>query len=321
MDVADSLRKRFYRWALRGRAPEPVPITLTQRRVYVLPTRAGLAYLATLAVMLIGAINYNLSLGYALVFLLMGVGVAAILNSFRNLAHLRITPGRCPPVFAGQNATFGLILHNTRPFPRYNLTLQAVGTLPVRVDLPAEDSGEPAIPVPTIRRGWLTLPQVTLATTYPLGLVRAWAYAAPDMRCLVYPSPDQDAPPLPVGMGQSQGRLRRGHGSDDFAGLRRHQPGEPLQHVAWKSAARQPDAELLAKDFAGESSETLWLDWYSLPSNLDPENRLSIMTRWIIDAQETGLSWGLRLPDRQLAPAMGEIHFHRSLEALALYGT
>ena len=43
---------------------------LTQRRVFVLPTRQGLAYAVSLLVMLVGAINYNLSLGYALVFLL-----------------------------------------------------------------------------------------------------------------------------------------------------------------------------------------------------------------------------------------------------------
>ena len=63
--------------------------------MFVLPTRAGLAYLVALVVMLIGAINYPLSLGYALVFLLGGLGVSTILNTFRNLAHLRITTGRC----------------------------------------------------------------------------------------------------------------------------------------------------------------------------------------------------------------------------------
>jgi hypothetical protein len=38
------LHETFVRWALREKPPEPAPIILTQRRVYVLPTRAGLAY-------------------------------------------------------------------------------------------------------------------------------------------------------------------------------------------------------------------------------------------------------------------------------------
>jgi hypothetical protein len=35
--------------------------------------------------MLIGAINYNLSLGHALVFLLAGLGLVAMVHTFRNL--------------------------------------------------------------------------------------------------------------------------------------------------------------------------------------------------------------------------------------------
>lgn len=321
MALTDVLRARFYRWALRGRPPEPTPILLSQRRVYVLPTRAGLAYLLTAATMLIGAINYNLSLGHALVFLLLGIGVAAILNTFRNLAHLSVSKGRCPPVFAGGNAQFGLVLRNPRRFCRYNLTLRAGDGDAVHVDIPAEDQIETTLPAPARQRGWLTLPRVTLSTTYPLGLVRAWAYAAPDQRCLVYPTPASSAPPLPRGGGQGQERLQQVQGDDDFAGFRRHVPGEPMQRIAWKSAARQPDAELLAKHFAGESSETLWLDWAQLSPALDVEQRLSILTRWIIDAHSGGFLWGLRLPDCVLPPAKGDSHCHRSLEVLALYGT
>lgn len=319
-DALPALRQRFYLWALRGRPPEAVPIILSQRRVYVLPTRAGLVYALALVVMLLAAINYSLSLGHALVFLLVGLGVSAILNTFRNLAHLRLMPGRCPPVFAGQPAHFGLVLNNPRKYPRFSLQLRAGDGAPQLTDIPAEDQVEVALPVPTRHRGWLSLPRITLATVYPLGLVRTWAYAAPAMHCLVYPTPARDAPPLPQSGSHSQGRLKQGRGSDDFAGLRSHIPGEPLQHIAWKAVARQPEGELLAKHFAGESSENLWLDWHTLPTNLDGESRLSILTRWVLDAQAAGVQWGLRLPGRELPPAGGEGHMQQCLEALALHG-
>ncbi|HTH41394.1 MAG TPA: DUF58 domain-containing protein [Rhodocyclaceae bacterium] len=318
--IRADLRQRFQRWALRGRAPEPVPVILGQRRVYVLPTGAGLAYAVALVVMLLGAINYSLSLGHALVFLLVGLGIAAILNTFRNLAHLRITTARCPPVFAGQDAHFGLVLHNPSKHVRLGITLHTGTQAPLSVDLPAQDSLDIALPVPAKQRGWLALPRVTLATTYPLGLVRTWAYAEPALRCLVYPAPAVDAPPLPRGGGQNPGRLRQGSGNDDFAGLRSHIPGEPLQHVAWKAAARQPEGELLAKHFAGESGDMLWLDWQALPSGLDNEARIAVLTRWVLDAQAGGGAWGLRLPGRTLPPVTGEAHLHRCLEALALHG-
>ena len=101
------------------------PLLLTQRRIYVLPTRAGLAYMATLAVMLAGSINYNLSLGYALTFLLGGLGVIAIVHTFRNLAGLQLSPARHSAGFAGELLYFGVQFDTTRS--REGLQLQFVG--------------------------------------------------------------------------------------------------------------------------------------------------------------------------------------------------
>ncbi len=314
------LRQRFYAWALRGQPPEPVPILFTQRRVYVLPTRAGLLFGLTLVVMLVGAINYTLSLGHALVFLLAGLGIATILATFRNLVHLRFAPGRCEPVFAGAAARFGIVLTNLRATPRFNLRLWVVEDQAVHADIPAADFTEVYVPVATTARGWLELPRVTVETRWPLGLVRTWGYIQPGQRCLVYPAPAIESQPLPSGAGNSQGRLHRARGSEDFAGLRRHQVGDAPHHVAWKSAARQPDADLLTKQFADSSGETLWLDWAHLPPGMDDESRLSLLARWVLDAQSAGLTWGLRLPQQQLAPDSGDSHLHKCLEALALHG-
>ncbi|QDX82768.1 hypothetical protein B9N43_00180 [Denitratisoma sp. DHT3] len=271
--------------------------------------------------MLVGAINYGLSLGHAFVFLLTGLGIAAILATFRNLARLRITPGRAEPVFAGDTAFFGLVLHNPRPDSRPELRLRAGNGAAVAVNVPGGDCIEAALPVPAAQRGWLPLPRVTLETSYPLGLVRAWAYAVPALNCLVYPRPAPLAPPLPLGDGGRTGGLRQSGGGDDFAGLRSHQPGDPRQHVAWKAAARHPEGELLTKTFAGESARTLWLDWERLPPGLDDESRLSLLARWVCDAHGAGLAWGLRLPGRSLKPASGAVHYHRCLQALALHGS
>lgn len=62
------LRHSVNRWLFRVGAAEPAPIRLGQRRIYVLPSAAGIAFALALLVMLLAAINYNLSLGYALVF-------------------------------------------------------------------------------------------------------------------------------------------------------------------------------------------------------------------------------------------------------------
>lgn len=316
-----ALRERFYEWALRGRPPEPSPVILNQRRVYVLPTRAGLGYAVALGVMLIGSMNYDLSLGYILTFLLGGIGVSAILNTFRNLAFLRITPGRSIPVHAGDTAHFGLILHNPRNAERPSLRLRAGTGAVSEISLPALDHVEVLLPVATRQRGWLLLPRVTLETRYPLGLIRAWACVQPAQQCLIYPRLATEAPPLPLGNGEQLGSSRQGRGSDDFAGLRDHHPSDSPRHVAWKAVARQHSDALLTKLFAGESAQSLWLDWEALPPNLDTESRLSILARWICDACDSRMTWGLRLPGRNIAPETGDAHRQACLQALALYGT
>ena len=321
MHLAMRLRQRFFEWALRGRAPEASPVLLNQRRVYVLPSRAGMGFAISLGVMLIGSMNYSLSLGHILTFLLGGLGVSAILNTFRNLAFLQITPGRGSAVFAGEVAHFGLVLHNARKAPRPSLRLRAEGGETIDLQVPAADRIEAMLPVKTSKRGWLPLPRVTLETRYPLGLVRAWAYAQPSQNCLVYPRPAVDAPPLPVGSGDQHGSVKQGRGNDDFAGLRDHQPSDSPRHVAWKAVARQHSDQLLTKLFIGENTQSLWLNWDELAPGLDVESRLSIMARWVCDASEARLTYGVRLPHETIAPDAGEPHRHACLLALALYGS
>ena len=318
MNLATTLREQFIRWALRVKSPEPSPITLGQRRVYVLPTRAGLGYAAALLTMLIGSINYGLSLGYVLTFLLTGLGVVAILHTFRNLVRLKVSRGRTPPVFAGEHAAFHLVLASD--IERRTLRLWLPGGENTCVDIAANDAADACLQLPTTKRGWLDLPRVGLETTWPFGLIRAWAYCAPEARCLVYPKPAVKAPPLPWAGGEAGSRLAGGHGNDDFAGLRGHQPADPPRHVAWKTAARQgDDAPLLTKQFDGAAAARIWLDWDDAPA-ADIETRLSILTRWVLDAHAAGLVWGLRLPERTFALASGEEHLQAALTALALHG-
>ncbi len=313
------LHETFVRWALRVRPPEAAPIILIQRRVYVLPTRAGLAYAAALGVILLGAMNYNLSLGHALVFLLAGLGIVAILHTFRNLVHIAIRPGRCEPVFAGSPAQFALVLDNRRPDARTSLRLFLGDQDPIEVDIDAHASTIATLAASTVKRGWLPMPRVTLETTWPLGLVRAWSYAVPDLSCLVYPAPAVKAPPLPWGGDSARGSTRDGCGADDFSGLRKHQVADAPRHVAWKRGPRQQDGPLLTKLFSGASAQQIWLDWNELSQTPDGEQRLSILARWMLDADTAGLAWGLRLPGVQLAPDNGPAQLAAGLRALALH--
>ncbi|HQA09753.1 DUF58 domain-containing protein [Zoogloea sp.] len=314
-------RARFQRWLFRVGGPEPAPIRLGQRRIFVLPSRFGLALGITLLAMLLASINYTLSLGFALTFLIGGVAWISIHHAFRNLVDLAITPGRSDAVFCGSPARFGILLHNAAHRSRLGLVLFPTQAPTLRThpfDLSPESTATQEIAIPTATRGWLTLPRLTLETRHPLGLIRAWSLFQPDQRCLVYPAPEADAPPLPLGDDSRSGAGAQGRGRDDFAGLRHHQPADSPRHVAWKAVAR--GGPWRTKEFAGAGSRRAWLDWQQLPAGLGVEARLSRLARWIVDADASGIDYGLRLPGVELRPAHGAPHRHACLTALALFG-
>ncbi len=306
-------------WLFRlGGGPEAAPIVLVQRRVFVLPTRAGLVFALCLLLMLAGSINYNLGLGFALTFLLAGLGIVHILHTFRNLALLEIAPLRCEPVFAGERALFALELTNRRAEGRHGLMFLLAGASPAVADIAAADSARVTLAVATARRGRLRLGRVRVETRHPLGLVRAWSHVQPDVACLVYPRPEPSPPPLPLSGTQGGGARSNRLGSEDFTGLRGHQPADSPRHIAWKAVARE--APLLTKQFSGGASAQVVLDWHGLPPALDTEARLSRLTRWVLDAQQQGLDYALRLPGRELPAGHGEAHLRACLEALARHG-
>ncbi len=306
----------LYQWVSRRHAPEAGVIFLGQRRVYILPTRPGVTFACSLVLMLIGSINYSLSLGYILTFLLGGMGVVSILHTFRNLAHLYVSAGRVAPVFAGDTAQFQIFLENRSDFARHSILLRCRDAA-VNCDVPARASVGVLVPLKAERRGWLQLERVTPQTRFPLGLMRAWSYVQPDMRALVYPRPDASSLPQTVALPDSGDAVAAGAGTDDFAGLRPYQASDSPHHIAWKASAHSEG--LLTKLFSGSAAAELWFDWDALP-DLDTESRLSRLTRWVLLADQHGLRYGLRLPGRSVTLGGGLDHRENCLKELALFG-
>lgn len=307
-------------WLFRWRQSDGTrPLVLGQRRVFILPTRAGLLFAATLATILLGAINYSLALGHALVFLLAGLGFSGMVQAFRNLVGLSIAPGRCEPVFAGEIAHFPLHLGNLRDEPRLALTLSADGTRQVHCDVPAAGQTTVALPLDARVRGLLELPRVRLESRFPLGLFVAWCYPRPAMTCVVYPKPI--ATPLPLPTAAAHAGERHGlAGQEDFAGFRPRQPADSPRHVAWKAAARSPaNQPLPVKLFLGGTGAELLFDWEQLADSGNTEYCLSVLTGWVLAAEAAGIPYALALPGVAIPPATGDEHRRRCLDALARF--
>lgn len=312
--------RRLRDWFYGYRAPERGAITLGQRRVYIVPTRLGWLYGATLGILLVGSINYALQLGFALTFLLAGLGLVGMVHTTRNLARLTLSAGRAEPVFAGEAAQFRLYLDNRARYDRPAILVrhQASGAQVV-LDLAPGAVAQAVLAVPAARRGWLPLTRVMLETRFPLGLFRAWSYVEPEARCLVYPRPERAPLPAPAPDAEAGAARAQALGNEDFSGLRAYQQQDSPRHVAWKAVARSDD--MLTKQFAGAAGIELWLDWGRLGPGLDTERRLSRLAGWVLAAEQAGARYGLRLPARVIAPDRGDAHRAACLQALALHGT
>jgi uncharacterized protein (DUF58 family) len=311
-----SLPTPFLQQLLRP-APEAAPVILTQRRIYILPTRHGLIFALLLLAMLLGAINYANSMGFVLTFLLGSLAVVSILHTWRNLAQLTVSVDKSAPVFAGQEARFQICLGNPGNIPRYAIGLRAGKDSGNFTDVAPHQVACLAFTQPARQRGLLHATRFTLFSTFPLGLFRTWSHLNLDMNCLVYPRPAPERLPLPLARAEARDGTRNGEGHEDFSGLRTYHSGDSLRHVAWKAVAREQG--MLTKQFSGEAQQEVWLDWDAL-TGLDTEARLSRLTRWVLDADASAQAYGLRLPGRILAPATGTEHRRQCLEALALFG-
>ncbi|MDQ7969017.1 MAG: DUF58 domain-containing protein [Oxalicibacterium faecigallinarum] len=303
------------------REAEEGEVFLKQRRVFIVPTRAGLMFGVMLIVLFLCSINYSLSLGFALTFLLAGCAVIDMHLTFRNLAHLYLSPGRTQAVFAGEIAQFSLHLRNQRKHGRYALHLTFIDTgtpaQPQLADVPADGSVTVSLGISTTQRGWLPAPPIRLHTTFPLGLLRAWSYWQPAAQVLIYPAPEAGEPALPLHTGGTE----MGHGlagQDDFAGIRAYQAGDSIRHMAWRQIARSASGALVTKQFEGGASARLVLD-YSRIKNLDTEQKLARMTRWVLMAEAQGLPYAFTLGTTHLPFASGPAHLSACLQALALY--
>ncbi|BFI96430.1 MAG: DUF58 domain-containing protein [Rhodanobacter sp.] len=293
----------------RLRQPEPLPIELNRRRIYILPTAFGLGFGVLLLVMLTGALNYTNNAALLLTCLLGAAAAASMLLAFRTLDGLRLRGIRAGHAIAGE--PLELVLDFAASRLREAVRLDCAGeTLAFAVD----GAAELTLRLPTTRRGWLALPRLRLWSTWPLGLFRAWSWLHPQQSVLVWPRPEPAGPP-PLLPADAQERLRPQPG-EELAALRDYRRGDAPRHIAWKASARHHD--LLVKDFDRPEPRATWLlDWHALRS-LDREARIARLARWLGEAEAQGRRYSLQLPSERIDTGSGPAHYARCMGALAV---
>jgi uncharacterized protein (DUF58 family) len=311
------LRQRWRRWQDR-RLPSAARIQLDGKRIFILPSRSGVSFVIALILMLLAAINYQNSMAYALVFLLISVFVVAILHTYRNLAGLVLSGGAAPAVFAGEQARFTLRLESLGAEHQAIAAGWSVTELQ-SVDIDPGHVQQIDLHCAAERRGWLRAPRILVQSSFPLGVLRAWSWVDPGQRTLVYPRPLQGELPISQTPGAdplTDSHHSAGQGVDDFQGLKEYQPGDSWRRMHWKAWSR--GGPLLVKDFADLRGDPLCLDFAALGG--DTEQRLSRLCFWVLELSRQRAPFALHLPGQQVPLASSDEHRLACLQALALFG-
>ncbi|MBN8726798.1 MAG: DUF58 domain-containing protein [Xanthomonadales bacterium] len=296
----------------RKRRPEPLPIRLDRRRIYVLPTRFGLMFALLLFVMLLGALNYGNNPALLLTCLLGAAAGGSIFAGFRAMSGLRLVAMRANPAHAGEPLRLRLAF-DAAGRDRQALCIRR-GDDETAFSLLRGEPGEALFAITETRRGWLRPGPLRLSTTYPLGLFQLWSWAHPDAAFLVWPALETPTPPFPAGHG-SEGALARHGAEGEPADLREYRSTDPPRLIAWKASARHDT--LLVREPEREAGEILVFDHARL-SGLDAEARISRLAAWVAAADAGRRTYLLRLPGEEFGPGSGAAQQADCMKALAL---
>jgi uncharacterized protein (DUF58 family) len=304
-------------WIRRRQGPDSLPVVLTRRRLYILPTRAGIAFGALWFMMLLAGLNYGNSLALFLTFLLAGFALVAMHECHRNLLGTTLVSVSAPPVFAGGAGSLQLTLDNPGSAPRPGVQASLDEGPLLGVDLAAHGRGRLELPLAAARRGVVRIDRLRLTTSHPFGLFRTWTWVHLAIEMLVYPHPAGSLPRPTASARQPGARPRGTSGADEWLGLRPFRDGDSPRQVNWKAYAR--GAPLLVKEYTATGSDLCLLDFAQLRLP-DTEARLSQLARWVVEAEAGGERYGLSLPETAIGPNRGPEHRHQCLAALARFG-
>jgi uncharacterized protein (DUF58 family) len=291
-----------------------------RRFALLVPTRISLALVFVLAAMWYAGASQANAANYLLLFATLSIFLVSIPHTILNLSGLKITAESIKPAFAGQEIAVPLDIVNESRQSRHTCTLALPDHegAPEVVDEIAPGKGaRVTLRFPAPARGEYTITQLRVTSAYPLGFLRARRDSPARQSYFVYPKPAGD-PNLPSHLPDARNAGREtfvGEG-DDFAGVRAYVPGESQRHIDWKAVARgQP---LMTKQFTVEADDLLLLDFAQVPQT-EIETRLSQLALWIVEAERVRRRYALRLPGLDIPASSGEAHYHRCLQALALF--
>lgn len=316
--IVNRLNPRVRQRIFRNRPDDSLPHVVAHQRVYIVPTKRGFAFLLAVLLMLVTSVNYALSLGYALCFVLTGLFAATLLHTYKNLVGIEVREIEAVNGFAGDKVEFIVSLLNGRNDNRHGIRLRNHKDVSAMTAIAPDGSHDVKLSVTASRRGRMPLGRLTLQSDWPLGLWTCWSYLHVSVDALVYPQVEPDAPPLPSHETEDLGRKPVAALDGEISGVRDYRAGDAMSSIAWKSAAKGNG--LHVRTFENSRSPASAVLTLQSTGHHKLEDQLSRLSAWVTRAYDSRTEYTMELPGSHLAREAGEQHRLRALKLLALYG-
>ena len=304
--------QRYWRWISRyldKRQPAADTVVLTQKLIFILPSRYGCWFMLLTALLYLLGTNYQNNLILLLSYLMLSLFLLCIVLTYQNMSGLTLRCPRAAELFSDAPgvATVELSSAKSHFMLQLNFVAQRAVTLQQRVD-------SAALALQPTVRGCYPLPRLKISSDYPFGLWRSWSYVAIQQQYWVYPAPLAGQQQPASNDESSTEQTTRVPSGDNLAPYR---SGDSLRYLLWKRLARDPYNPVIRQQ---QHSPEAQPDWVEVPPvNGDAlERALSIACQQLLALEQSGNRYGLKLGTTTIAQSNGPAHLQRCLQELAL---
>lgn len=152
---------------------------MKHERLYILPTRHGLAFLVALFFLFLMALSYGHSMAFAATFFLISLLMSSALLTHFNLRECSIKNMQLPAIIrAGPPLNVSVEWENLTKRNKISISLYKLGpykfTVGEGVDIRPFETMKASLPLQNLPIGHHTYSHIQLGTSFPLGLFYSW---------------------------------------------------------------------------------------------------------------------------------------------------
>lgn len=278
---------------------EGASITTNARRAVALPTASGVLFFALVALLLLGAINFQSNLGFLMAFSFLILGFIAMLMVGQNFHGVEISSHGDLVVQEGVIAQLDLKLRSD--LTKHDLQI-ASNQHPIVTN--AEPDGcHVKLLIESLHRGVYEKPLIEIGSQFPIGWIILRCRWRPRGHIFVYPNPCDPA------------TQQKSKGSNQFneIAVRPYRTGDRMASVSWKKT-KTLTSPVVVDSFGNSKSQIISFRNYP---NSNYGECLSFLTWEVLRAHQKGLKWSLELPLHRLSARSGSKHLEACLKELA----